>query len=195
MSFYSTYDLTDLVRDDGIKTFNAREIATGRSVLVHLFTRPESLEMQALLKKVAKLPAEARAQDSAAGRSRGHTLCSDGSDHSVSGFPGMAHESEERCRSERRGSNRSSSLVRNLRCLRLPARTILLPHSSRNPRRRNRPQRRTVVLQGGDAGLPASDRNVRPTKKPAMQAQPAADFARRFNRRRNRARKRPPSRA
>jgi hypothetical protein len=55
MSIYSTYDLTDLVRDDGIKTFSAHEIATGRPVQIHLFTRPQSIEMQALLKKVAEL--------------------------------------------------------------------------------------------------------------------------------------------
>src|SRR5258708_38566929 len=62
MSFYSTYDLTDLVRDDdGIKTFSGREIATGRPVQVHLFTRGQSLEMQALLKKVAELPPAGRA--------------------------------------------------------------------------------------------------------------------------------------
>src|SRR5260370_6077204 len=61
MSFYSTYDLTDLVRDDGIKTFSGREIATGRPVQVHLFTRPESLEMKALLKRVAELPPAGRA--------------------------------------------------------------------------------------------------------------------------------------
>ena len=62
MSFYTTYELTDLVRDDGIKTFNAREIATGRTVLVHLFTLPQSPEMQALLGMLSKLSDAARAQ-------------------------------------------------------------------------------------------------------------------------------------
>ena len=62
MSFYTTYELIDLVRDDGIKTFNAREIATGRTVLVHLFTRPQSPEMQALLGMLQKLSDSARAQ-------------------------------------------------------------------------------------------------------------------------------------
>ena len=62
MSFYSTYELIDLQRDDGIKTFSAREIATGRTVLVHLFTRPQSPEMQALLGMLAKLSDSAQAQ-------------------------------------------------------------------------------------------------------------------------------------
>src|SRR5208283_2316843 len=62
MSFYSTYELIDLVRDDGIKTFNAREIATGRTVLVHLFTRPQSPELLAFFGMLQKSSESARAQ-------------------------------------------------------------------------------------------------------------------------------------
>lgn len=71
MSFYSTYDLIDLVRDDGIKTFNAVEIATGRPVLVHLFTRPGSPEMQALLSMLPRLSPEAKAEILAQGDHEG----------------------------------------------------------------------------------------------------------------------------
>ena len=36
MSFYEKYELLDLQRDEGVKSFLAREIATGRPILVHL---------------------------------------------------------------------------------------------------------------------------------------------------------------
>src|SRR5689334_24657735 len=61
MSFYSTYELMELVKDDGIKSFRAREIATGRDVLVHLFSNPDSLETQFSIQKIRNLTPEARA--------------------------------------------------------------------------------------------------------------------------------------
>ena len=37
MDFYQKYELSDLLKDEGVKVFNAREIATGRPVTVFLF--------------------------------------------------------------------------------------------------------------------------------------------------------------
>src|ERR1019366_4268441 len=37
MDFYQKYELLDLLKDEGVKVFNAREIATGRPVTVFLF--------------------------------------------------------------------------------------------------------------------------------------------------------------
>ena len=58
MSLYERYELLDLNRDIGVKTFEAREIATGRPVKVHLFVHPSAPLQAALLKAIDKLPDE-----------------------------------------------------------------------------------------------------------------------------------------
>jgi len=55
VSLYERYELLDLNRDDGVKTFEAREIATGRPVKVHLFVRPTAPLQTALLKAIDHL--------------------------------------------------------------------------------------------------------------------------------------------
>jgi hypothetical protein len=55
VSLYERYELLDLNRDDGVKTFEAREIATGRPVKVHLFVRPAAPLQAALLKAIDHL--------------------------------------------------------------------------------------------------------------------------------------------
>ncbi|HWE52983.1 MAG TPA: hypothetical protein VG273_24540 [Bryobacteraceae bacterium] len=60
MSLYERYELLDLNRDIGVKTFEAREIATGRPVRVHLFVQPSAPLQAALLKAIDKLPDDAR---------------------------------------------------------------------------------------------------------------------------------------
>ncbi|MEO8051393.1 MAG: hypothetical protein ABI833_13330 [Acidobacteriota bacterium] len=60
MSLYERYELLDLNRDIGVKTFEAREIATGRPVRVHLFVHPSAPLQAALLKAIEKLPDEER---------------------------------------------------------------------------------------------------------------------------------------
>jgi len=55
VSLYERYELLDLNRDDGVKTFEAREIATGRPVKVHLFVRPGAPLQAALLKAIDHL--------------------------------------------------------------------------------------------------------------------------------------------
>ena len=56
MSLYERYELLDLNRDIGVKTFEARELATGRPVKVHLFVHPSAPLQAALLKAIDKLP-------------------------------------------------------------------------------------------------------------------------------------------
>jgi hypothetical protein len=58
VSLYERYELLDLNRDDGVKTFEAREIATGRPVKVHLFVRPAAPLQAALLKAIDHLSEE-----------------------------------------------------------------------------------------------------------------------------------------
>jgi hypothetical protein len=58
VSLYERYELLDLNRDDGVKTFEAREIATGRPVRVHLFVRPAAPLQAALLKAIDHLSEE-----------------------------------------------------------------------------------------------------------------------------------------
>src|SRR6185437_5548997 len=55
VSLYERYELLDLNRDDGVKTFEAREIATGRPVKVHLFVRATAPLQAALLKAIEHL--------------------------------------------------------------------------------------------------------------------------------------------
>ena len=60
VNLYERYELLDLNRDDGVKTFEAREIATGRPVKVHLFLHPAAPLPAALLKAIKKLPESER---------------------------------------------------------------------------------------------------------------------------------------
>jgi len=56
VSLYERYELLDLNRDLGVKTFEAREIATGRPVKVHLFEHRSAPLQAALLKAIDKVP-------------------------------------------------------------------------------------------------------------------------------------------
>ena len=60
VSLYERYELLDLSQDLGVKTFEAREIATGRPVKVHLFEHPSAPLQAALLRAIDKLPGEQR---------------------------------------------------------------------------------------------------------------------------------------
>jgi hypothetical protein len=60
VNFYDRFELLGLHRDDGIKTFQAREVPTGRLVQVHLFVHADAPESVALLKKLDLLPEEER---------------------------------------------------------------------------------------------------------------------------------------
>jgi hypothetical protein len=55
VSFYDRFELLELVRDDGVKTFRARVLATGRAVEAHLFVHPHAPLSVALLSKLEKL--------------------------------------------------------------------------------------------------------------------------------------------
>ena len=70
MSLYERYELLDLNRDDGVKTFEAREIATGRPVKVHLFVRPSAPLQAALLKAIDHLSETDRSASSNAANTR-----------------------------------------------------------------------------------------------------------------------------
>ncbi|MEQ1885937.1 MAG: hypothetical protein ABL967_12815 [Bryobacteraceae bacterium] len=65
MSFYDQYELLDLIRDDGVKTFRARDKAADRMVTIHLFSSPTAPIQAELLRKLRSLPPEeaARIQD------------------------------------------------------------------------------------------------------------------------------------
>jgi hypothetical protein len=60
LSLYERYELLDLCGDIGVKTFEAREIATGRPVKVHLFVHPSAPLQAALLKAIDRLQDEQR---------------------------------------------------------------------------------------------------------------------------------------
>ncbi|MEO8026997.1 MAG: hypothetical protein ABI823_11005, partial [Bryobacteraceae bacterium] len=55
MSIYQKYELLELKNDDGVKTFLAKQIATQRPVLAHLFVNPHTPEQRALLNLVDAL--------------------------------------------------------------------------------------------------------------------------------------------
>ena len=57
MRFYEKYELLAPLRDDGIKTFVAREITTGRALEVHLFVAGRTPENIAILAKLDRLGA------------------------------------------------------------------------------------------------------------------------------------------
>jgi hypothetical protein len=60
VDFYERFDLLGLVRDGtkdgGVKTFEAREVATGRQVRVHLLFTPKAPMQAALLRAITQLP-------------------------------------------------------------------------------------------------------------------------------------------
>lgn len=56
MTWNQRFDLLDLVRDDGVKSFRAIETATGRPLLVHFFVNADAPLTIALLGKVDRLP-------------------------------------------------------------------------------------------------------------------------------------------
>ena len=56
MSFYDQYELLELKRDDGVKTFHARNKTTNQFVTVHLFSSPNAPIQAELLRKIRKLP-------------------------------------------------------------------------------------------------------------------------------------------
>lgn len=62
MSLTDRFQLFDLKRDEGARSFEAREIATGRPVFVHLFADRTSPLNRALLAKVETLPPQERAR-------------------------------------------------------------------------------------------------------------------------------------
>lgn len=57
MDLHSQFDVRELQRDDGVKTFQAREIATGRPVQVHVFDDTESPDTAQLLALMDRLSA------------------------------------------------------------------------------------------------------------------------------------------
>lgn len=61
MSFNEKYELLVPLRDDGIKTFVARDVNSGRALEVHLFLSGRTAESTALVERLNTLPAEARA--------------------------------------------------------------------------------------------------------------------------------------
>jgi len=67
VSFYDEYELLELVRDDGVKTFQAREKATDRAVTIHLFSSPAAPYQAELLRKINKLPERESARITARG--------------------------------------------------------------------------------------------------------------------------------
>jgi hypothetical protein len=56
VALYERFELLALHRDDGVKTFHAREIATRRPVHVHLFSDPNAPQHAALLARLDRLP-------------------------------------------------------------------------------------------------------------------------------------------
>jgi hypothetical protein len=55
VGFYDQFELLELVRDDGIKTFSARELATGRLVEVHVFVNRQAPLSMAVWSKLKRL--------------------------------------------------------------------------------------------------------------------------------------------
>jgi len=52
MEFYQKYELLDLLKDEGVKVFNAREISTGRRIAVFLFVGEQARLHAELLKQL-----------------------------------------------------------------------------------------------------------------------------------------------
>jgi hypothetical protein len=60
MSLESSYEVLEMLRDDGIQTFRAREKATGRGLELHLFPPFGRPENKVLFEKLKALPLETR---------------------------------------------------------------------------------------------------------------------------------------
>src|SRR5580692_5913893 len=56
MDFYQKYELIDPLSGEGTRSFRARQIATGREVVVHLLTGGRTPENDALLTRLRGLP-------------------------------------------------------------------------------------------------------------------------------------------
>ena len=56
MSFYDRYELINLIRDEGLKTFAARQVATGQMVGVHLLAGLDATTISVILDDVRHLP-------------------------------------------------------------------------------------------------------------------------------------------
>src|SRR5688572_33451065 len=70
MSFYERFELLDLSRDGSIKTFAARQRATGREVSIHLLTGGRTVH-SGLLEKISRMSEDARADIIEAGEHEG----------------------------------------------------------------------------------------------------------------------------
>ncbi|MGA3189769.1 MAG: hypothetical protein ABSF22_21900 [Bryobacteraceae bacterium] len=62
MPFTDRFELLSLKRDEGVRTFEAREIASGRPVLVHLFADSTSPLNRVMLAKLDALPVNERSR-------------------------------------------------------------------------------------------------------------------------------------
>src|SRR5581483_11867148 len=71
MDFRKKYELLEALPGQEIKSFKAREIASGRSVLVHLLSPAQSTAMESILRHLADLPAERRKEIVEVGNSAG----------------------------------------------------------------------------------------------------------------------------
>src|ERR1700733_9062692 len=56
MDFYQKYELIDPLSGEGTRSFRARQIATGREVVVHLLTGGKTPENDVLLTRLRMLP-------------------------------------------------------------------------------------------------------------------------------------------
>jgi len=74
VSLYERFELLDLDRDDGVKTFEGREISTGRPVKVHLFVHADAPIQVALLKAINRLPDSERSRIIERGKQKKETL-------------------------------------------------------------------------------------------------------------------------
>ena len=60
MELESIYQLLSVLRDDGIRTYDAVEIASGQALQLHLFVKPDSETDRALYKALRALPVSKR---------------------------------------------------------------------------------------------------------------------------------------
>ncbi len=86
MGFYDQFELLELVRDDGIKTFSARELATGRAVEVHVFVNPQAPLSMAVWSKLKHLEPPERDNILARGDYEGTPYVVTGP---LEGYPGL----------------------------------------------------------------------------------------------------------
>jgi hypothetical protein len=71
VSFYEQFELLEMLRDDGVKSFRAREIATGRDVEAHIFVNPHAPLSVALMSRLNKLPPSERERIVHRGKNQG----------------------------------------------------------------------------------------------------------------------------